>query len=200
MLRDGTINLKKLIYKKKLFNPSGILPYKFLVTNDADLIIYDGNNKILGSIINNERFEDVDFAWPEEKYFYSKTGNSGFYISGKIIYFFKWDRISSKVTDSSIFNMPAYFSDDFEGIHYLIVDTEGFLGYINYIYDGNVPGSYSFNWEPNIEVKGDGPYTLDVFNLGLVLINGKGEVYWSTLDEPVEQVNEEYQTYLKTNK
>ena len=35
-------------------------------------------------------------------------------------------------------------------------------------------------WETNTKAKGDGPYSLDFFNFNLVLLNGKGEVYWSS--------------------
>ena len=57
------------------------MPYKLIITYDGDLIIYDVNYKILGSVINKNNFENVDFAWPDERYFWDKSGTIRFHVS-----------------------------------------------------------------------------------------------------------------------
>ena len=200
MLRDGYINSKKFIYKKKLFNPSGVLPYKFVTVLDGSLLVYDSNFKIIGSIKNETDFKDVDFVWPDKKYFYDKTGKYSFNVDGG---FYFWENLHSiserehKFTSFS--SMKGYKSIDVGDLNYyyspgyLIIDKNGILKHIIYTHEGYKENA---KWEPNEKVKGDGPYSMDVFNFGLVLLNGKGEVYLTTYDD-VEKTNEAYQAYLK---
>ena len=84
MFRDNTYMLKKLIYKTKIFEPSGVLPYQFILPNADFLQVYDGNYKLLGVKIDD--FSDYDFVWPDQKYYYSKTQNATFYIDKNYIY------------------------------------------------------------------------------------------------------------------
>ena len=181
MLRDGHINSKKLIYKKKLFNPSGVLPYKFIMTNDADLLVYDGNYKLLGYARND--FKDVDFAWPDGRYFYDKTGNIKFNIYQNHIYF-----TGLASTDQFTLCMTEKYKN-LHGTGYLIVDKNGVLKHISY-------ECKVVDWEIKVDTKGNGPYSFDIFNLGLVLVNGNGEVYWTTFDS-VDETNEAYQEYIR---
>ena len=186
MFREGYVDdpNTKLIYKKKLFNPSGFLPYKFIMTNDANFIIYDANYKILVSLRQKCNFTNVDFAMPDEIRF-CKKGDYCFYILQNYITFYKLK--SSEYTEYCITkNYKNLFSTG-----YLIVDNKGILKHISYEYN-------IIDWQPIVEVKGNGPYSLDTFNFGLVLLNGDGDVYWSTLDEPIDKINEEYKAYLKT--
>ena len=212
MLRDGEINGKKLIYKKKLFDPSGILPYKLVVTYHSYLIVYDGNHKVLGFIGNEAVFKEVDFIWPSDKYFFDKAGKYSFMLSNRKFIF--WENLYSLKLYSEVplantigykigYKRPRPYG-------YLIVDKNGVLKYVIYEpsyltkdENGDVKAvsagtDKTFDqWETNTKAKGDGPYSLDFFNFNLVLLNGKGEVYWSSNDADVDKVNEEYQSYLK---
>lgn len=213
MLRDGEINGKKFIYKKKLFDPSGILPYKLVVTYDSYLIVYDGNHKVLGFIGNEAVFKEVDFIWPSNKYFFDKAGKYSFGFSNRDFIF--WENLYSlkKYSKVPFANTIGYKIGPYKRARpfgYLIVDKNGVLKYVIYESsyltkdeNGDVKtvsageNKIFDQWETNTKAKGDGPYSLDFFNFNLVLLNGKGEVYWSSNDADVDKVNEEYQSYLK---
>ena len=186
MFRDREINGKRLIFKKKLFEPSGVLPYKFLISNDGDLLFYDFNNKLLGTIRNNNNFKDVDFEWPDTKYFWDKTKTIYFYVYNSVIYF---ENDAENARFSICYNESLRNQRQIND-GYLIIDKKGILKHVNY-------KRKEVHWEIKADVKGDGPYSLDIFNFGLVLLNKDGEIYWTSHDESVEKINEEYKEYLK---
>ena len=188
MLRDNTLQLKRLIYKTKIFEPSGVLPYQFILPNADFLQVYDGNYKLLGVKIDD--FYDYDLVWPDQKYFYSKSRNTAFYIENNYIYYVKFDSDTRTLTYSSKYCMTAKIKDD---------HNSGYLG----VTKGGVLKHFSVSlnttdWEPNEETGEKGPFSFDLFNSGLVLINGDGQVYWSTLDGPVESINKAYQAYMRS--
>ena len=192
MLRDGLINSKRLIYKKKLFEPSGVLPYRFIITSDVDLLVYDYNYKLLGSIRNKENFKNVDFAWPDQKDFWDKTGVFHFKVENHNIRIIDSEKRNAGIDNcytNIYFDKPV--DKTYDNYGYLIVDKNGDLKHVNY-----VNNKVDKEWDTKDAVKGNGPYSLDVFNLGLVLLNGDGEVYWTT-HPSVSQTNEEYQAMLK---
>ena len=174
--------------KQKLFDPTGVYPYKYVTTNDYDLIFYDGNNKILGSIKNSAYLKGFDFAWPDWRYFYDRTGKTRFFVQESSIYVYK-------TTDSGLQNtqlcldMKKYQLRGGTKSGYLVVDKNGNLKHIGMSLD-------LVEWEIDTEAKGDGPYSLDLYKYGIVLLNKNKEVYWTTHKDSVEKINTEYQEYL----
>ena len=181
MTRDQLINSKKLIYKKKLFDPTGsVLPYRFIITNEDNFMIYDNNYKIIGSLKNMDKFKSVDFAWPDDRHFNDEKRENHFCVKDGHIYFSKGQNHNEPYkVDKALWYYYSTFTKAYSNCNlgmsgYLIVDKNGILKHINYELNKGV------DWQVKPEVKGNGPYSLGISGEDIVLKNGDGEIYWTS--------------------
>ena len=65
MKRDEGKYSKKIYYDNLYDASNATLPFKYFLSNDNNLIIYDDNFKLIGSIKNKKNLKNVDFVLPD---------------------------------------------------------------------------------------------------------------------------------------
>ena len=179
MKRDGGKYSKKIYYGNLYDASNATLPFKYFLYNDNNLIIYDDNFKLIGSIKNKKNLKNVDFVLPDGVELWNNNHTCYIYVDDNQICYRTTIDKKNRTKINKPFCYKANFLKAYDDINiymsgYLIVTKDGSLKHVNYENDLGV------DWEIFPVIKGEGPYRMEVEEGCFVLKNGAGEIYWTS--------------------